>query len=85
MLAQKHDSVGQCHGPRPRYLSFVEFISLKPQFHLHIVFTLGVIQDIPWNRIVIQGWVVIIVAVVLCVSSPLLRSPFLTYNFLSEG
>lgn len=55
---------------------FIEGNSLKPRHHLHTVSLLSVIQDIPWDRNAVDGRPIIVVAVLLCKSSPLIRCPF---------
>ncbi|KAK0612551.1 hypothetical protein B0T17DRAFT_543935 [Bombardia bombarda] len=51
----------------------------KLQLHLYIVFFLSVIQNIPWDGIVINIRVVIIEAILLSIPPSLLCCPFLAY------
>jgi hypothetical protein len=44
----------------------VEANLLKPQFHLQIVSPFSVIQDLSWDRIIVNGHLVIVVAILFC-------------------
>ena len=60
---------GQARTRTGRELVFIQ----RP--HLHIVPLFGVLQDTPWDRIIVNGRLIVIVAVLLGMPSSVLGCP----------